>query len=103
MGYELSVSDSAERDLDSIVYYISALLDEDAAATRFLDKVDEAYKQLISNPYIYSVTDNLRLQSEGYRKIVIGKYILMFTVDEERKCVFVHRFFYGAMDYEKKI
>ncbi len=103
MGYELRISDSAERDFDSIIYYISTLLDEGVAATRFVDKVDEAYKQLISNPYVYSVTDNLRLQGEGYRKIVIGKYLLMFTVDEERKCVFVHRIFYGAMDYDKKI
>jgi toxin ParE1/3/4 len=99
MAYEVRVSQSAERDLNEILQYITDSLFEPAAAGRFLKSIEECYNQLRSNPFVYALSSDNRLQSEGYRKVVIGKYLLMFTVEE--KVVFIHRIFYGARDYIK--
>lgn len=69
----------------------------------FLDEVEECYKQLTSNPFVYARSNDLRLARKGYRKAVIKKYLLMFKVDEDTKTVVVYRVFYGAMDYKKML
>jgi plasmid stabilization system protein ParE len=35
--------------------------------------------------------------------LVIHKYVVLYSVDEENKTVIVMRVFYGAMDYEKYV
>ena len=101
MVYELKVAKEAERDLYDIFDYINSSLEAFQAASDFFAKVQSCFRQLVDNPYVYALSSDLRLEEEGYRKAVIGNYLLMFTVDEKEKCVFVHRLFYGAMDYSR--
>ena len=99
MAYELKVAEAAERDLFETFDYISSSLEAPKAASDFFAKIQSCFSQLVDNPYVYALSSDLRLEEEGYRKAVIGNYLLMFTVDEKEKCVFVHRLFYGGMDY----
>ena len=50
---------------------------------------------------MYAECQDKRLRAEGYRKIVIKNYVLVY--DEASKTVNVLRFFYGAQDYVKFI
>ena len=52
---------------------------------------------------MYAECQDKRLRAEGYRKIVIKNYVLVYKLDEASKTVNVLRFFYGAQDYVKSI
>ena len=97
--YSVCISDCAERDLDSIVLYITEKLSAPKAATDFVDAVYNCYDNLESNPYIYEACHDNRLQIEGYRRATIKNYVLVYKVNEDAKTVTVHRFFYGGQNY----
>ena len=90
--YKLFVTELAHQDLDSIVSYIVVQLANPAAASDFLDEVDQCYSYLKSNPMMYPQCIDIRLEKEGYRKAVIKNYILIYKVDESTRTVNVMRF-----------
>lgn len=99
--YKLVITELAQSDLDSIVNYIAVHLANPVAAGHFLDRVEECYRSLKTNPFIYSKSNDIRLEKEGFRKAVIKNYVLMFKVNEKSKTVIIYRLFYGARDYLK--
>ena len=101
--YRLVVSGLAHKDLDNIVAYLTVQLANPTAATNLLDDVEKCYIHLKSNPLIYERCHDARLEKEGYRKIAIKNYVLVYKVDVASKAVIVHRIFYGAQDYVKLI
>ena len=38
-----------------------------------------------------------------YRRAIIKNYVVIYSVDEEKKEVYLHKFFYGGSDYINKI
>jgi plasmid stabilization system protein ParE len=101
--YKLVISEVAHKDLDDIVSYILVELANPMAAANFLDKVEECYGYLKSNPLIYERCNDALLGKEGFRKAAIKNYILVYKVDEKTGVVNIYRFFYGAQDYIKLI
>ena len=101
--YRLVVSEFAHRDLDNIVSYIAVQLVNPTAATNFLNEIKKCYGHLKSNPLMYERCHDTFLEKEGYRKVTIRNYVLVYKVDEATKAVIIHRFFYGAQDYVKLI
>lgn len=101
--YKLIVTELAHQDLDNIVSYIAVQLANPTAASDFLDEVDKCYGYLKRNPLMYSKCQDSRLEKEGYRKVVVKNYIIIYKVDENDKKVNILRFFYGAQDYAKLI
>lgn len=100
MAYKLVVTRSAHEDLDEILGYISRQLSNPSAAGRLLEQVEAYYDQLQKFPFLYEACQNSRLKEKGYRKIVIGNYILVFRPSEAEQTVYILRFFYGGRDYE---
>ena len=103
MGYKLSITASAEQDLDAILTYIIHDLDNLDAAIKLVDEVDERYIKLEENPYLYEECRDSRLKMLGYRKAVIAGYLLIYRVDAEQSIVYIERFFSQLQDYAKKI
>jgi plasmid stabilization system protein ParE len=101
--YKVVVTELAQGDLDSIVAYITGQLANPTAAGRLLDEVGECYANLKSQPLMYELSRDERLAAAGYRKAVIGSYVMLYKVDEAEKAVTVYRFFYGPRDYTKLI
>lgn len=101
--YSLVVSDLAHRDLDNIVSYIAVQLANPIAATNLLDEVEKCYGGLKSNPLMFERCHDGLLEKEGYRKVTIKNYVMVYKVEEAARTVIIHRFFYGAQDYVKLI
>ncbi len=99
--YKLKITELAQTDLESIVDYIAVQLANPIAAGNFLNEVEKCYDYLKNNPMIYALSNDARLQKEGYRKALIKNYVLMFKVFEENQTVIVYRVFYAARDYFK--
>jgi len=102
MGYRLHITASAEKDLDEILTYIIGELDNLDAAIKLADEIDERYGKLEENPFIYEECRDPRLKLLGYRRIVIGGYLLVYRIDEDEKTVYVERFFSQLQDYRNR-
>lgn len=103
MAYELIVTDAAHDDLDDAFDYIARRLANPTAAADLFAEVEKCYSQLQTFPFLYGYCKDERLKSLGYHKVVIGNYILVFHPDETAQTVYILRFFYGGMDYEKML
>jgi len=103
MEYRVEVSESADRDLDAILTYITVELANPKAASDFADELDVKYEVLESNPLIYELSRNERLANMGYRRFVVKNYVALYQVDEGKRIVTISRIFYGKQDYEKHI
>ena len=99
--YRVEVSDSAEHDLERIISYIAGELNAPDAASSFADKVYECYSKLEENPFIFEKCRDPKLQQEGYRRVVIKNYLMLYKIYDE--FVIVHRFFYGRQNYAELI
>ena len=103
MDYKVIVTQSAQRDLEEVMTYLSVSLGNPAAARKLYAEVEECYDQLRRYPLSCECCRLPRLAEKGYRKAVIDHYILIYRPEEERGAVFVLRFFYGRQDYEKML
>ncbi len=99
MAYKLVVSKEAHKDIDDIVHYIAVELVNPTAAASFLDDVEKSYFEVINNPHMYSLCQDARLSREGYRKIVLKNYLILYRIDDEEKVVFIVRIIYGGRNY----
>ena len=52
---------------------------------------------------MYAYCDDTKLRNDGYRKIPVKNYILLYRVDGEENIVYIMRVIYGRRDYSKLI
>ena len=101
MVYKLNVSKETHRDVDEIVSYFVYELKNAEAAISFLNDVENSYCHVKVNPFMFSLCGDERLRQEGYRKIPIKNYLVIYRVNEAQKDIFVVRIIYGPRDYVK--
>ena len=101
--FKLIIADSASKDLEEIMTYISIKLANPSAATYFLDAVEVCYHQIEQNPPVFEKCKDTRLAGKGYCRAVIKNYIMLFKPDVITNSVTIIRFFYGKRDYARFI
>jgi plasmid stabilization system protein ParE len=101
MGYKLTISESANQDLDEILEYISIKLADPKAASDFVDELDKRYDTLEEHPYMYETSRNKRLREKGYHMFPVKNYIVLYLIDEIHLKVIISRIFYGGQNYER--
>ena len=85
------MTESAERDIDEILTYMTEKLANLQAAMDWADELEMRYGEL----------SNETLGRAGYRCFVVKNYIVFYRVDEMERKVIILRVFYGRQDYEK--
>ena len=103
MAYKLIVSKDAHFDIDSIINYMIEKLHNMPAAIGFLNDVEKSYRNIVENPYMYSPCNDDKLRNQGYRKVTIKNYIVLYTVDEDLKVANVMRVFYDGRNYAELV
>lgn len=101
MDYKITITYSANKDLDEIVDYIVNHLFNTTAAKDLLNDIEDKYKQLAKFPYMFEEVRDKILKKKGYRKIVVKNYIILYLIDELDKEINIMRFFYCGKKYEK--
>lgn len=79
--YKIEYLPVAEQDLTEIIEYI--LLDNPDAALSMLNQFDESISILEIFPNSGVIPNEIRLQSLGYRMLVIDNYLVFYVVIEE--------------------
>ena len=97
--YRVDISEPAENDLMDIVRYISAQLSAPMTAMEMLDAMEQAMSSLEEMPHRAPAVADERLAAIGYRKLIVGNYIIFFSINEKTKAVDVERILYGRRNW----
>ncbi len=99
--YRVEMSETAQQDLENIIFYLRYNLSGDIIA----DKYKILFKQELRN--LENVAESMPILDEeltghkDIRKINVRNYIVFYTVDEENSKAFVVRIGHAFMDWEK--
>ena len=98
-GYKLTAK--AEADLDQIVFYIAAGLDNQRAATDFLPKLQDAINDIRSFPESGALVENEFLPYKTIRKKHVGNYIMYYLPNQKENMIYVLRILYGRRNLDE--
>lgn len=98
MDFRVKFSNQAAVDLSEIINYISDVLHSPGAAERFYNEVDKRLNLISKNPFMYPLSRDDRLSSEGNRAAVIGNYLMFYMIDEANTHAYITRIVYGKRD-----
>lgn len=98
--YEIVLTEMAEADLDSIYEYIANTLKEEKAGLRLMEKIETSILRLEQFPYSCEEV-HIKPRNKLYRKLVIGKYVVLYRVEEQYKQVVIFHILNKKKDYLK--
>jgi plasmid stabilization system protein ParE len=78
--------EKAEQDLSEIVTYLTDRLCNPKAADSLLEEFLKEKGNISDKPYMYPLSNDLVLQSEGYHRFLFKKnYIALYLIDDDEK------------------
>ena len=98
-NYYVDLAPKAQRDIDEILNYIAIDLCAPAAALNLNAKILKQIEQLEAFPLCGEVyISEIPLKHE-YRRLVVYKYLIFYTVNEQTETVTIMHVIYGASNY----
>lgn len=97
--YSVIISPSANLDLFNILRYMAEELCNSQAASNLADGIEKCYSDLAAFPLAYGFCDDPLLRQLGYRKYLVGNYLVLFRVVEGVNEVRVVHIFHETQDY----
>lgn len=101
MNYNAILLPAAEGDYREILLYFERQFDSQQSIRSFIKDFGDVLLRLTETPMIYSYSRDEGLRQHGYRKFLIGRYVALFKIDEEKNTVEIYRIFHGAQNYAK--
>jgi addiction module RelE/StbE family toxin len=99
-NYRIKFTPIASEDLEEIYRYISKELHAEGAAVNLLEKIEQSVMRLKDYPFSCNYVEDEFLKQKGYRKLIIGNYIVFYLIDEEKEQVNIMRILYGRQKYQ---
>ena len=101
MGYNIKLTEEFLTEIENICNYISVDLNANDAANRLRDKVIHNILLLENSPRMFAKIkiEKIDKVKRKYRKIVIKNYVILYTIDEENKIVYVAHIYYSGRNY----
>ena len=93
--YTIHFTKVAMNDLDEIYQYITEELFAENTATDLLEGIENNVRKLKEFPNSGSRFVDEYLQFKGYRRIIVGSYIIFYVVGEQLKQVIIMQNLYG--------
>ena len=100
--YKIVITPTAYKEMNKIYDYITDNLYAENAAKRLMRKVEEEVEKLKTMPKIHTKIEKVDGLKRTYRRIIVRNYVLLYTIDEKNKTVFVSHMYYGRKNYIDK-
>lgn len=94
MSYHTKILDTGEQDIKAIEEYLIRYSPN--AVRKFFESMKERIHTLRTMPLICPEYEH----DPFFRRMVLGDYLLFYSVDEKRKLVIVHRIFHHSRDID---
>lgn len=98
MKYKVLRTDTADAGIRKIILYAA----QNFGNTVALEKLDEIEKRILAlgdDPYIGTEPRYLVLKRQGYKVLVLEKYLVFYMIDEEKKNVVIYAVADQRQDY----
>ncbi len=82
-----------------IYNYISIKLMAKIQSDKLFTEVRQRIKELSIFPRMYAKIEKYDETDKVYHKMVVKNYIILYTIDEENKKVFISHMFYSKRNY----
>ncbi len=99
MEYNINLTDIFLEEIEEICDYISINLKAIAASNRLREKVTYNILLLENSPRMFPETDKFDREKRNYRKIIVNNYIILYTIDENNKDIYVAHMYYEGQNY----
>ena len=98
MAYQIERTAKAEEQLYHIIMYREALAGANSAL-ELLEQLETGIARLSEFPESGSPPRYSALRARGFRVLIVGKYLVFYKADRERKTVTVYAVVDGRRDY----
>lgn len=99
MEYNIKLTDSFLEEFEETCNYISEYLKNVDASNRLREKVIYNVLLLENTPKMYMKIEKLDRIERQYRRMVIDNYVILYTIDEKDKIVYIAHIYYGGRNY----
>ena len=103
MKYKIIRTDKADEQLRDIIFYIAEDSGDTDIALRYLDKLENAIKQLEDFPMSGSIPRYSTLKRQGYKVLIIERHLIFYKVNIADKIVTIYAVADGRQEYRKLI
>jgi len=97
MKYRIRFLPKTAMQQEEIRMYLSQYYE--STVTNFFRLLKEKIARLRDFPYSCPVYED----DPDYRKLVVGDYLALYIVNEEKKIVEIHRIFHGSRDIKRHL
>lgn len=101
--YEIYVTDNAHKDLKGIRDYISFSLLEPNISKNIMSEIDKTILSLEIMPIRFEKVKNKYFSNRQVRRCFSNNYIILYSVNENKKTVTIIRVLYGKSNWVKLI
>ena len=97
--FEVEFTDESIEELSEIYEYISNKLKENNAAKRLIAEVTSRILDLVNEPELYIKIGKIDKLKREYHRMVVKNYIVLYTIDFEKRKVFISHIIYKRRSY----
>ncbi|MBQ5314640.1 MAG: type II toxin-antitoxin system RelE/ParE family toxin [Oscillospiraceae bacterium] len=97
-NYTLEFLPLALNDITEIVSSF-VMLGSKQGAIRIKDKINKAAEQILHFPYSGVTVPDPKMSKQGFRMIVVEKYLMFYRIFEDEKKIIFYRVLNGKRDY----
>ena len=100
-NFKIIFTSDCKKEMEHIYNYISKNLYAHNSAKQLMKKVEETINRLKIMPEAYPIIKKYNELRMKYRRIVIGKYVIIYTI--LKKEIYIVHMYYGRSNYLNKI
>lgn len=102
-NYQVIFTKQSKKEIKATYQYISKILYAKASALQLMKEINIKVENLTTFPRLYCELKISNNKGIRYRRIVVKKYIIIYTVNEMRKTVYILHIFHSKSDYQRKL
>jgi plasmid stabilization system protein ParE len=99
--YEVIMAAHAIEDLRGIAHYIAVEKTAPRAADKLMGEITAQVHELKTMPERYPLVIPKKLRKFGFRKFMVGNYLIFYTVTEAPDQVIIRRVLYARRNWKK--
>ncbi len=99
MEYRVELADEFLDEFEDICDYISNKLKNIDASNRLREKVIYNVLLLENSPRMCTEIEKTDRTERQYRRMVINNYVILYTIDEPEKIVYIAHIYYSGRNY----
>lgn len=97
--YEIEFTEDCRDEIIEIYKYISEKLASKETAKRLMRKIRKSIMDLAESPRLYTKINKKDKRKKDFRKIVVGNYVILYVIDDNKKIIYISHMYYGGRNY----